>query len=200
VKLTLAACPFLAWLAACSSTSLVSEAVGPATSPAPMKRIAVVGVSEDRGQRERFENSFAAAIAGDAKVTAEPATKLVDPERSLDRELLQKALEGGGFDGILVVRKLGTRVEVTKTRPDVPANLDASAYSDFHSQYVDSSFGGARENATRYVRLEVTLLRARDYERLWAGATDSREPSDLEHLAGELAGIVTERLRAHRML
>lgn len=199
MRAALAAVPLL--LSACSSTRLISERVGPATLEQPLRRLVVLGVSEDVDQRVRFEKAFGAAVRRRTAIDAVAATALIAPEHSLDYQTLRGVVEDAGFDAVLVVRKLGERADVTEVRtgtgiPDV----EVTAYDDFHGRYLRTIRSGTTEHVTRMVRAEVTLLRTGDYAEVWTGATDSRDPRDLDRVARELAEVTVEQLLAHGIL
>lgn len=187
-------------LAACSSTTLVSERTGPSTLESPLQRVLVIGVSDDVAQRIRFERAFASELGRQAAIDATGATALVEPEKSLDYELLRTALAQQPVDGILLIRKLGERADVREVQQGGIPEVDMSAYDDFHGRYLRTIASSSDEHVTRKVRAEITLLRSGDYEEVWTGATDTTDPRDLDRIAGELAAVVVERLRAHRLL
>jgi hypothetical protein len=192
--------PLLVFTASCSSTRLVSERVGPASVDVALRRVVVVGVSEETAQRQRFERAFAGALSKRSGVQATAATDLLGAERSLDRDALRAALGEGGFDAVLVIRKIGERVEVAERRTGGIPDVDLGAFDDFHGRYLRTIGSSSSDVATRMVRAEVTLLRTSDYREVWTGATDSRDPKAIDRTAADLAEVVVTQLRTHQII
>jgi hypothetical protein len=75
-------------------------------------------VAQNEERRQAFENAFAAAIGEEGGTAAEPSWHLLPgADTQLSEEQVHAAIEGGGFDGVLITRLLSVDKSKEYTPP-----------------------------------------------------------------------------------
>jgi hypothetical protein len=95
-------------LAACnkSKTSIPLSWRNPAVEQTVFKKLLVIGIGENDGARRLFEDTFAEALAQQG-TSAQASWGLLPQSTRLTEGQIRGAVEGGGFDGVLISRLLG---------------------------------------------------------------------------------------------
>lgn len=130
-------------LAGCASTSLTNQWSSPDFSGSPLKKLMVVGVSEQSGPRRIFEDGFADALRS-AGVQAVPSYTVIPEDGQANQAVLEQAVRDVGADGVLITRLVSTD---TKTRIE-PSRVYGPA-GGFYGWY-GSAWGGVYQPARVY--------------------------------------------------
>jgi hypothetical protein len=169
-------------VAGCTAGSKLTSAwTEPGFQPNSLKKLMVLGISQRPGIRQKFEDTFAAAL--NAQGVAAVASYTLLGDGVVDSIQTSSTLQQGGFDGVFVTRVVD-RKTVDTYYPPTSANVGApSAYhSGWHGYY---SSGYAQSSSPGYnvqdqvVNLETNLYRVSDGKLAWSALSERW----LEHAA-----------------
>ncbi|MCP4472046.1 MAG: hypothetical protein GY815_15455 [Gammaproteobacteria bacterium] len=113
---------------ACASTRPVMEWREEGFS-GQLSHILVIAATEQVTRRHAIEDDYVEALKA-VPVTAVPSYTLMDSDLALSRETVEAAIEGEGFDAVLVTRLLGVE-EVEEYQPPV----HYGHYRSYHRYY-----------------------------------------------------------------
>lgn len=186
-------------LAGCASTRLTSawrdsEYAGP-----PLKKLVVIGVSDEIAARRVFEDDFAKALT-DAGVEAIAGYRLLPdkPQRSVEE--MRDAVAKSGADGILVARAIRTERR-TQFSPGTMTMMPAYGYHSFWGYYGSASVvSEPRLYQYDIVTIETNLWPATDGKVMWSGLSETTDPESIKKSTAELAAVVIGALKEQRLI
>ncbi len=188
-------------LAGCASTRLTSawrdiDYAGP-----PLKKLVVIGVSDEIAARRVFEDNFAKALS-DAGVEAIPGYRLLPDKPQRNVEEMREAVAKSGADGILVARAL--RVEKrTQYSPGTMTMMPAYGYG-YRSFWGYYGAGAIISEPRLYqydvVTIETNLWPALEGKVMWSGLSETTDPASIQKSTAELAKIVIGALKEQRLI
>jgi hypothetical protein len=118
---------------ACGNTQVLHSWKAPDVAPAPVKRIAVVGLSGDDVTRRLFEDTFSEELRKRGNDAVAGYTFLPkQPESNPDSALA--LVKHAGFDAILTARSMGVQTEETTTQ-GTPYYIPDSGYYGWNGYY-----------------------------------------------------------------
>jgi hypothetical protein len=177
--------------AGCASTTLTSVWRDPSYKGAPLRRVLVMGISEETGIRRIFEDEFSAKLRS-VGVEAVPSYTLIPRDGPAERAVLDAAIEKAGAQGVLITRLL--RIERrTNYAPGYVWGVPAVGYyRNFHGYYSSAWVHYAPPQAYDYdiVALETNLWSPRQGELIWSGITESFAPSNVRQSTREFADVI----------
>jgi hypothetical protein len=186
----------LSILSGCATTDLTNSWKNPNYSGGPLTKVLVVGISNQTSVRRSFEETFAQSLANQG-VQAIPSYTLIPADGQIAEDVLKKAVEEAGADGILITRMVDRRTEISVS----PASSAPPAY-DMHRQYYGyytGAWSGYYEpetlQATEYIIAETTLFRADAPEVVWSGTTRTEQPGDVRKATEGFAKVMIAAMR-----
>jgi hypothetical protein len=196
----IAACTF----AACSktTTSIPLSWRNPDFQHTVFKKLFIIGVGEDEGARRLFEDTFAKALA--YKGTSARASWGVLPQSTqLTEEQVLGAVEGGGFDGVLITRLLS----VDQSEEYVPGStytVPTTYYGHGYYGYYGTSYdvvhqpGYFKTNTT--FRLETNLYAVAGSGLVWSGQSETLNPESLTDVIDSMTAAVAKKLKDEKLI
>jgi hypothetical protein len=176
-------------LGACASTSLINQWKSPDYSAGPMRKMLVVGVSQQPAVRRLFEDEFVAKLKA-AGVEAVPSYTAIPEDRLTDQAVVEAAVKQAAPDGVLVTRLVKTE-QMTQVAP-------STAPTGFYGWY-SSAWNGYYEPQTVYqynvVTLETTLFSPPLSKVVWSGTTEAFAPTDVKRETAGFAQMIIGALR-----
>jgi hypothetical protein len=194
----LAAC-LLVLAAGCASTELIDQWKSPEFQGPPLKKVMVVGVTNQPGTRRIFEDEFSAALKA-AGVTAVPSYTVIPQDGQAAQAVLEQAVKGMGADGVLITR-LVRREQKTQVTPGYyqPAPPIGGFYGWYSSAWV-----GYYEPPTVYqydvVTAETSLYSVNASKLLWSGTTQTFSPTDVKKETPGFARIIISALQKNGII
>lgn len=186
-------------LSACSTTRFTSAWRDPAYAGPPMKKIVVIGVSEEVAARRVFEDGFAQALTA-AGVEALPGYRLLPEKPDRPAEQLKEAVAKVGADGVLVARALRTEKR-TEYTPGHITVMPSFGYGNFWGFYgAHAVVTEPRAYEVQVVTIETNLWPARDGHVLWSALSESTDPSEVARLTKDLSELVIKALREQKLI
>lgn len=189
-------------LAACSNTktSVPLSWRDPTFGEAAFEKLFVIGVGEDEGARRLFEDTFAKALA-DKGASAQASWGLLPQSTQLTEEQVRGAIEGGGFDGVLVSRVLG----VQQSEEYVPPSTHSvpTSYGGYYGYY-DASYAVVHEpgyfKTNTTFRLETNLYAVAGGGLVWSGQSNTLNPESLTDVIDSMTKAVAKELKAQKLI
>ena len=201
-RLSILLCATLA-LAACGTTSRTSSTLeGPAYEGAGFSNILVLGIADSYNNRATFERTLVKEIESDT-VAATAHYSLTKMGDEIDRASIEKLVNEGGFDAVLITRVLNrefdSKLKVGSSTTRV-TRKDADRVADlFRYDYQELN-----EPATLTMEINVVisseLFAADSTSRVWAIESDISDSVSVGVLVLDAAAIVARQLRRDNML
>jgi hypothetical protein len=188
-------------LAACGTVTKIPNAWrNPAHEGMPFKKIFVIGVAESNVNRRRFEDHFAAVLSG-PRAVASPSYGTLPQSHRLTEEQVRGAIEGGGYDGVVVTRLLGVE---EKTEHVPPRSYTVPRHYRGVYGYYGTTWDTVHEpgySTTRTIlRLETNLYDVATGELVWSGQSETFDPSSLTDSIDSVTKAVAKRLRKEGLI
>lgn len=193
---------FVAWLAGCASTSLISSWDSPDFRGGPLKKIAVFVMSTDESVRRFAEDQMVQKMPAGTKATA-GHTLFDKPEA--DKEKVRAALVKEGYDGVLVSRLVAVDKSETYVPPQThfvataPQMGISPYYGNFGGYYgygyvvMQTTPGYTVENTT--VVVETILYALPEDKPVWTGTTQTLDPRSRPEMIQAITQLVEEEMQ-----
>lgn len=192
---------FTALLAACATTSVVSEWRDPAYRGAALKKIVVFIVAADDATRRMVEDRLVSSLPegtqGVPSYTLFPDAKEVNEQ---NQERISARLAQEGFDGALTARLLSVDKDKVYVPPQTylaPAMV--GPYGSFYRYggYAYSSvytMPGYTYQQTKYL-IETILYEIPGGKLLWTMTSSSVDPDSRQQLISEVTRLIDDELK-----
>jgi hypothetical protein len=188
---------FLLVLVACASSGrVVSTFEGPEYQGPAFRNLLVIGIADSYSNRATFERTLAQEISeSGARATA--LYTLVDKDTPIDRPTVEKVVDEGSFDAILITRALNRDFKSTAktgspTAQAVPKG--GSAANLFRYDYEELN-----EPATLSMELNIVigseLFSAASREKVWSIEADISDQASMGVLVIDASDVIASRLR-----
>jgi hypothetical protein len=166
----------------------------------PFQKIFVIGVGKNETNRRLFEDRFAEVLSGHGAVALTSYGSLPDSQR-LSEAQVRGAIEGGGYDGVIVSRLLGVEEE-TEYVP--PRSYSAPRHHGGYYGYYGTSWDVVHEpgyfKTHTTVRLETNLYDVGTGELAWSGQSETFDPTSLEDIIESATKAVAKRLSEESLI
>jgi len=192
-RLTATALALLA-LAACGSTSrTISTFDGPAYSGPGFTNVLVLAVADSYNNRATFERTLAKEISsGGASATAYYSLTKMDDQ--IDRPAIEKLVQKGGFDAVLITRVLSSDIVSNEKTGSSATKVTRKDSALFRYDYEELN-----EPATLTVDVNAIisseLFSVASGDKVWAIETNISENSSVGVIVVDAADIVARELR-----
>ncbi|MGB8331416.1 MAG: hypothetical protein WCE62_14920 [Polyangiales bacterium] len=207
-------CVCLLALSACKTTSTqISQSYrNPGYEVTVFKKVMVVGVAQNEERRQAFENAFSAAIEKEGG-TAEPSWHLLPGEKQLSEEQVHAAIDGGGFDGVLITRLLSVDKSKEYTPPKKYNNPQTryypagpgwgygygGYYGFYATTYAEVTEPGYFETSTS-LKLETSLYSVATNELVWTTQSKTIDPESIEDAMSSMTAAVASKLKEEKLI
>ena len=191
----------VAALSACASTTLDNSWKDPQYSGGPVGKVLVVGISNQASVRRTFEDTFSQALT-QAGVQAVPSHTLIPQDGQIPEDVLKKAVEQAGADGVLITRMVGRQTDVAVT----PSAMAPPVYGmrRHYNGFYTSSWSGYYEPVTvqqfNYVVTETTLFRTDAPEPVWSGTARTLDPTEVRKATEDFSKVMIPALKKERLI
>ncbi|MCP4334661.1 MAG: hypothetical protein GY785_18565 [Gammaproteobacteria bacterium] len=176
-------------LGACASTRPILEWRDEGFS-GQLNHILVIAAMDEVTHRHSIEDGYVEALTA-IPVTAVPSYTLIDNDLELSRETVDAAIEGQGFDAVLVTRLLGVE-EVEEYQPPVTYDHYRS-YHRYYQRSLDYSSPGYYRKY-KILRLETNLYDTATQELIWSMQSETIDPSAPQDVIKAQILLTIERL------
>jgi hypothetical protein len=202
-------------LTACKTTTATTFSQSyrnPGYGETVFKKMMVIGVAQNQEARKAFEDALVSAITKEGGA-AQSSIEIVPHEAQMTEEELHAALEGGGFDGVLITHLLS----VDKSKDYVPPKRHLSmktqyypgasawgyGYGGYYGFY-GTTFAMVHEpgyfDTSTTVTLETSLYSYATNELVWTGQSETIDPDSIEDVRASVTQAVAQKLKAERLI
>lgn len=196
IRAAVAALALSLFLGGCATTEVTNTWKDPQHSSTPLRKVLVVGISNQASVRRAFEETFAKSLA-DAGVAAVPSYTLIAQDGQIAEDVLKKAVADAGADGVLITRMVGRQTDLQVTPSPMPPPIYGSRR--YYYGYYTGAWAGYYEPATvqtyRYIVAETTVFSAERPEPAWSATTRTQEPRDVAKATEGFAKVMISALR-----
>ena len=189
---------FMLSLGACSSTSLVNRWNDPEFKGPPLQKILIVGIIKDDIKRRAFEQEFARLISSNERTGIASYTLMPDLKSNGQKEDIIAIVDKEGADGVMVVTLQG----VSKEQRDVPPSIDYVPTMGFgygmygyYGMHHSSVYRPGYTVTDTVVRLDAKLFAASSQKMIWAGKTESFNPTSSLSVVSELEKLIISDMK-----
>ncbi len=204
-------CALLIAVTACSktNTSISQSYRNPGYEQTVLRKLLVIGVAQNQESRKAFEDAFASAITNEGG-EAQASWGLLPDSTQLSEEQIRGAIEGGGFDGVLITRLLS----VDQTKEYTPASTynkprtryyagGLSPYGGYYgfygTTYAEVHTPGYLETSTT-LRLETNLYSVATNGLIWTAQSDTVDPASIPDARASMTAAVAKKLKEEKLI
>ena len=191
------------YLAGCSSTSLVGSWTDPQFQGPPIRKILVMGVSEEGRTRRIFELKARG-------IEAVPSYILIPQNGKVPEETVTDAVRKSGAEAILMTRVVEATTETAVmpgyTRTTVTPALGHRSSLGFHPNFyghyssVWTTYRPPTVTEFRVWTLETDLWSVSREQQIWSGVTRSTEGSNINRDIDDLVRVITDALADGKLI
>lgn len=182
-------------LAACASTTLSNSWTQPDYKGPPLKKLMVMGISNEAATRRTFEDEFVKDLKA-VGVEAVPSYNYIPENGKAEEARVNQAVKDAGADGILITRLV--RVDVnTQVTPAYPVGMGyyggyAGAWGGFYDPPMVTQ--------TDTLVVETNLYGIDESHLLWSGTTQTFAPTSLKQEMPGFAKLIIGELQKHKLI
>lgn len=188
---------------ACATTKWVNTWTEPAAAGrAPLKKVLVIGMSQDMANRRAWEDAMVASLQG-YKVQATQSAQVL-PEGQVAEDVLRAKVKEGGYDGVVITRLISVDEKTDYVPPSSGVVVGSYGWGPYYGAY-GGWYGtvyspGYLVNST-VVRLQTRLWGTEgEGKPLWTGVSESVDPSEVKSLSKEISFMITKELDKHGLI
>jgi hypothetical protein len=163
----------------------------------PLKKLLVVGVSNQPALRRNFEDEFVKDLKA-VGVDAVASYSFIPEGGRAEETRVKQALKDAGADGVLITRMV--RVDVnTQVTPAYPPMMGMGYYGGYAGAY-GGFYDPPMVTQTDTLVVETNLYGVDESHLLWSGTTQTFAPTNLQQEMPGFAKIIIGELQKHRFI
>lgn len=185
----------------CATTSFSSKWSAPDAEPVKLngQKVAAVVMTKNPGARRPAEDTLAREITKRGAVGI-PAYTLIPDEQIRDLESSKRLLAEAGVQGVISMRVVSRDKQTTY----VPGAWTSGPYYGSFSGYWGYGWGAAYDpgyvQTDEIVSVETLIYSLRQDKLIWAGMSETINPSKVDGLVTELAGRIAGEMEKEGLL
>lgn len=185
----------------CSSTRLVDSWQSDDGQPEALKRVLVLGVFKEEFKRRIYEDSLVSALESQGAAGVAGYTLMPDPKDYDEKEEIRAAVKKSGADGVMITTFKGKKKQERTIPPSVEylSGPRHRLYDYYGASYRTVYHPGYTVTDT-IVLLETAVFSVSTEKMVWAGATESVNPSSGEKISDEAGKILTKEMKKKGLL
>ena len=178
--------------AGCASTKMVKNWVYPERGPIEFETVMVLVLSQDSLVRRNGEDELVKLIQ---RADVVPSYNVLHEQQLQSEDDVKKAVADSGVDGIIVMRPVYDRDEVSY----VPGSYPAPYYSfwGYYGWAYPMAYSPGYIKNDRLVGVETNIYDASDGKLVWSGVSQTTNPKDVSKLVRETAKAVRSSMRKY---
>jgi hypothetical protein len=180
LRIPYVAAVLLSALCGCATTELTNTWKDPQYHGGPVKKIMVVGISNQASVRRTFEDTFAETLKANG-VEAVPSYTVVPEDGQMAEDKLRAAVQQSGAGAVLITRLVEKQTDtmVTSAEPIGAYRRTSTSMSGYYSGAWTGYYEPVAVQEFHYVVLESTLFVADHPEPVWSSTTRTEESKDI---------------------
>lgn len=187
-------------LASCSTTRTTAEWRDQSVKQR-YNNILIVGVSKELILRRLFEESFVEQLV-QRNINATTSISVMSVEEKISRETVKVAIEGKGFDGVLVTHPLGEE-EKQVYHPPRYRPLRLPSYRRYYGHYFhtfDYVYEPGYYQRYKVVKVETNFYDTDTEEIVWSMQSRTIDGDDREHVISSVIKKTIKSLQKQRLI
>jgi hypothetical protein len=185
----------------CASTKLVDVWQDDSYTGSPLAKVLVVAISKDERNRRIFEDSFAKEFRAQG-VEAVPGYTLLAGGAALEQGAISQAIEGKGFDGVVISHHAGTDEETVyypgTTRTEAWGTGGYRGRGGYDGYYrrsweTVSDPGYTAKYTTLFI--ETNIYETADEKLIWSARSETYDPESVVEVIDALSKEVTASMK-----
>jgi len=177
-------------LAGCASTRIVESWKAPGAGPLHFKKVLAVAILKNQGLRQNAED----ALKGNLRnVQAVQSYTMFDLGDLANRDKAKERLRQEGFDGAVVLRLTSSHQEMSWT------TYSTGPYNSFWGYY-GAYYPAAEMRVDTVVRVEINIYSLTEDKLVWAGVSETFNPTSSQGLISEIAAEAGKELRRQGLI
>ena len=193
---TLVAIALLAPPPCAAKTKLGDVWKDPAYTGGKITKVLVIGIADHESRRTAFENQFVTAFRNRG-IEAEASNTLIPGVEKLDKEIVTSAIEGKGFDAVIVTRVIGIDIKYTKNPGGyyaIPDTYYNSLYGYYGHAYTVVK-APDEHNAKTTASLETNLYSVETEKLVWTVQSKAYKKASLYDSIKSITKTLLKRLK-----
>ncbi|WP_457673444.1 hypothetical protein [Thiolapillus sp.] len=185
-------------LQACSSTRLVTRWSDPAARGEKLGKVLVIGLFRDDLMRRHFEDEFITALIAKGRQAEASYVYMPDLQAYKDEKQLEAVVKKVGANAVLITSLKDVEERKTQVPPRVeyvPTMHGYHGYYGFYMQTMTPIYTPGYTRSDKVVQLETRVFSVKDRKLVWAGITESFNPSSSGEIIRELADAVVSDMK-----
>jgi hypothetical protein len=178
--------------AGCAATRLTSTWRDPAIDAVQFQKVVGIAMTADAVVRRLAEDEFVRTVGPDRGVAG---YTLIPDEELRDRERARERLEAAGVDGAVVYRL----ASVDERERWVPPTSYGSMWG-YWGWAGPMVYEPGYLTTDQYVQIETALYSVSDARLVWAGRSETFNPSSVQELIEEVVQVSVAELREEQLL
>ena len=178
LRIPFVAAVLLTVLCGCATTEVTNTWKDPQYRGGPVKKILVVGISNQASVRRTFEDTFAETLKASGVETV-PSYTVVPEDGQMAEEKLRAAVQQSGAGAVLITRLVERQTDSMVTVAEPIGAYRRTSLSGYYSSAWVGHYEPVAVQEFHYVVLETTLFVTEHPEPVWSGTTRSVESKDI---------------------
>ncbi len=188
----------LVMLQGCSSTKLVTSWTDKDYQGEKLHKVLVIGMVKDDLMRRHFEDQFVGKLAQDGQEAEASYVYMPNLQDYKEEGKLEAVVQKLGADAVLIttLKDVENRKKYVPPRVDyVPSMYGGYGYYGYYFQSMQPIYTPGYERTDKVVQLETKVFSVKTRKMIWAGATESFNPSSSSKIIDELARLVVSDMK-----
>ena len=162
--------------ASCATTRTTAE-WSDAAHRGKFGNVLVVGISQKATLRRLFEDKLLERLAR-RNVRGQAGYTLLPDGQKVSKESIRQAIEGRGFDGVLIAHRVGAETREVYVPPTytVVSRPHFRSYYDYYSHVFDYVYEPGYTERYQVYKIESTLYNTSTEQPVWSMQTETVEP------------------------
>ena len=184
-------------VAGCASTTLSNSWTTPDYKGPPLKKVMVVGVSNQPALRRTFEDEFVKDLKA-VGVDAVASYNFIPQDGQADEARVTQAVKEAGVNGVLITRfvRVDVSTQVTQAYPPMMGMGWYGGYAGAYGGFYDPPM----VTQTDTLVLETNLYGVDESHLLWSGTTQTFAPTDIKQEMPGFAKVIIGALQKHKLI
>lgn len=165
-------------------------------------KLFVIGIGQNEGARRRFEDTFTKALQARG-AEAQPSWALLPQSEQLTEAQIRGAIEGSGFDGVLITRLLSVDEDQEYVKGK-SYTVPTTRYGYGYYGYYGTSYATVHEpgyfKTHTTVRLETNLYSVATGGLVWSGQTATVNPDSVDEMIDSMTEAVAKQLKQEKLI
>ena len=186
----------------CATTSFTSTWRAPDAAPATLagKKVAAMVVTPNDAVRRAAEDTLAGELTARGAQGVASYT-VFEGRNHKDKDAIKAKMDQAGIDGVVVMRAVGKDKEVSYT-PGMYSTMPM--YGSFWGGYYGYGWGGVYDpgylTTNTIYSVETLVYSLRQDKLIWAGTSETVNPSKVDAFVRELSGKVVDQMTKEGLL